>query len=436
MPVEQEVIAKKLKRYARMQKKHPCNAAEICGDGLEAYISSIRGNLLSLKNNEVNTSDRYIGMEAGIRGKLNWVKKKVVRRLSFFYVQPICDQQTAYNTAATQCVEKLLELGMHLGSKISDLKSLQIKEQQTREEMQERSSQEREEFQDEFYKESKRVQEELQAGRKRIEELQKNSQEVQQELAAVYTKLGQYAESMEIIEGTGICRQLSHAGSKMVRSYAQSGEDAILFYVLLYLGIDLQHATYLDLGANHAKELSNTYALYEKGARGVLVEANPALIPELKLSRSEDRIVNKCLAVHSGSPATFYVLSGDGLSTSDKSAAERMMAENPAITIVNEVQVETVAIHELLEQYFHDAPTILNIDVEGMELDILREVDFSKVRPKAVVIEMIEYSMVLNAGNRNQPILDFMKQNNYIEYAFTGINSIFVDASVWKHTDR
>ncbi len=167
-----------------------------------------------------------------------------------------------------------------------------------------------------------------------------------------------------------------------------------------------------------------------------MVEANPVLIPELKLNRSEDQIVPKCLALHSGCPVTFYILSGDGLSTPDKAAAEKMIAENPEIRIEKEVQVDTVTIHELLEQYFSEAPTFLNIDIEGMEFDILQEIDFKKIRPKVVIVEMIEYSMMIHAGSRNQRILDYMKKNNYIEYAFTGINSIFVDASVWKYTDR
>lgn len=113
-----------------------------------------------------------------------------------------------------------------------------------------------------------------------------------------------------------------------------------------------------------------------------------------------------------------------------------MIAENPEIRIEKEVQVDTVTIHELLEQYFSEAPTFLNIDIEGMEFDVLQEIDFKKIRPKVMIVEMIEYSMMIHAGSRNQRILDYMKKNNYIEYAFTGINSIFVDASVWKYTDR
>ena len=43
------------------------------------------------------------------------------------------------------------------------------------------------------------------------------------------------------------------------KTYSQSGEDAIVGYILNYLNIPFDKMTYLDLGANHAKELSNSY---------------------------------------------------------------------------------------------------------------------------------------------------------------------------------
>ena len=62
-------------------------------------------------------------------------------------------------------------------------------------------------------------------------------------------------------------------------TFSQAGEDSILLYVLRVLGVNICKARYLDLGANHARELSNTYALYQRGMRGVLVEANPVEAP-------------------------------------------------------------------------------------------------------------------------------------------------------------
>ena len=82
----------------------------------------------------------------------------------------------------------------------------------------------------------------------------------------------------------------------MKTTYSQSGEDAILAYLFAVLGIPFAKCSYLDLGANRPKEMSNTYFFYEQGATGTLIEANPALIPALQKERSGDTILNRCIA--------------------------------------------------------------------------------------------------------------------------------------------
>ena len=210
-------------------------------------------------------------------------------------------------------------------------------------------------------------------------------------------------------------------------SRAQAGEDCIIAYILKVLGKDFSQCSYLDLGANHAKDLSNTYYFYEKGASGVLVEANPYLIPELKLYRNRDTILNRCISSKSGEKIKFYVFNGDGLSTPDYKAAQEFLEKNAALEIVDTVDVETVTVNEILEGCYTESPTILNIDIEGMEIDILKSIDFEKYRPKIIICEMIEYRASLTVGEKNKSILEYMKSIDYEEFAFTGINSIFID---------
>jgi hypothetical protein len=78
------------------------------------------------------------------------------------------------------------------------------------------------------------------------------------------------------------------------------------------------------------------------------------------------------------------------------------------------------------------APMILNIDIEGMEIEILEDIDFIKYRPMVIIVEMIPYKATLVVGQKNQKILDFMYKNGYTEYAYTGINSIFIDGNKLK----
>lgn len=212
------------------------------------------------------------------------------------------------------------------------------------------------------------------------------------------------------------------------KTYSQSGEDAILSYVLNFMGYDLANITYLDLGANHAVSMSNTYTYYCNGCRGVLVEANPELIPDLQRERPRDIIVNKAIAFNSSQKSIdFYVMSGDGLSTISYEEAKHACEVNPDLYIKETYHVETITIKEIFETYFDHAPEILSIDLEGIETQILSEIDFETTRPLMIVLENIPYKPTLVIGEKENKAADLLEKNDYIEYAFTGINSIYLD---------
>jgi FkbM family methyltransferase len=214
--------------------------------------------------------------------------------------------------------------------------------------------------------------------------------------------------------------------------FSQSGEDMIIEYILERLQISPSKITYLDLGANHAVYLSNTNYFYQHGARGVLVEANPNLIPELKLQRKGDTILHRCISEESGNIEKFYILNKDGLSSPDLSSVEECMRRDPGLTIEKVIDVETISVNDIFGRYFEKAPTIVNMDIEGKELEILNGLDFKTYRPLVFVIETIPYRTKLQTGEKQNAILEFMKTAGYVEYAFTGINSIFVDAMAFQ----
>ena len=215
----------------------------------------------------------------------------------------------------------------------------------------------------------------------------------------------------------------------MKTTYSQSGEDAILAYLFAVLGIPFAKCTYLDLGANRPKEMSNTYFFYEQGATGTLIEANPALIPALQKERSGDVILNRCIAPKSGDVIPFHVMNVDGLSTPED--VTELLANHPDLKLLETVNVETVSVNDLFAQ-MHAVPVLVNIDIEGMEMEILRSIDFTKYRPLVLILEMIPYSKKLPVGQKNPEILAFLQEKGYVEYAFTGINSIFIDAAQVK----
>ena len=213
---------------------------------------------------------------------------------------------------------------------------------------------------------------------------------------------------------------------------AQSGEDSIIAYVLMVLGVRPEDITYLDLGANHARELSNTYYFYQQGASGVLVEANPDLIPELKLMRSRDIILNSCVSDHDDDVVNFFIVNGDGLSTSNFEAINNAMTINKNLKIAKTEKIRTITIQSILNNYVQKPPTILNIDIEGEEMNVLQNYDFEHYRPTVICVEMIPYETSLVIDKKNSAVTDYLCGMGYTEYAFTGINSIFVDRNILK----
>jgi FkbM family methyltransferase len=276
-------------------------------------------------------------------------------------------------------------------------------------------------------------QEEFLAGANKIEEVKTLFHVSAQEAAVVRGKLARleelefnlFSEKPENIYGT--------------TSYAQSGEDRIAAFIIKSMVGPMHEVTYLDLGANHAKAGSNTYLFYKHGARGVLVEANPALIPELRFYRNGDIVLNHCITAKDCGSVPFYVLgtsvlTGHGLSTADYATAQAALKQNPEMHITT-VDVRTTTANDIMAYYFGQAPTIVSIDIEGMEMEILRSIDYTLYRPLIFILETIPYTHPYQVSERNRDIVAFMQQNNYVEYAFTGINSVFIDA-VWLRENQ
>lgn len=215
----------------------------------------------------------------------------------------------------------------------------------------------------------------------------------------------------------------------MKTTYSQAGEDAILAYLFAVLGIPFAQCTYLDLGANRPKEMSNTYFFYEQGATGTLVEANPALIPALQREREGDTIVNKCIAPVSGQQVPFHVMNIDGLSTPGD--ITELLTTYSDLKELETVMLETISVNDLFAQ-MPSVPVFMNIDIEGMEMEILQSIDFAKYRPLVLILEMIPYSRTLPVGQKNLELMAFLQQQGYVEYAFTGINSIFIDLQQYQ----
>lgn len=209
-------------------------------------------------------------------------------------------------------------------------------------------------------------------------------------------------------------------------SYSQSGEDAIMDYIFSLRGIS--KPTYIDIGANHPFYLNNTALFYERGCRGINVEANPDLIKEFKVQRPADININIGIA-DKENEMDFYVMEDNTLSSFSKEETDAMVVHGKKLAAVKKIKLTTV--EKILDEYCDGVfPDILSIDVEGLDFQILKTIDFANNSPKIICVEAAEYSPI-GAGARRTEMIDFLVENGYYEYANTNLNAIMVKDSFW-----
>lgn len=167
-----------------------------------------------------------------------------------------------------------------------------------------------------------------------------------------------------------------------MNNYSQNQEQkAILDYFGDFKG------TFLDLGANDGQTLSNTRALAELGWCGVLVEPAPVAFSKLKSLYDEHK--KGCFYVYnvaignSNGKAPFYD-SGTLLKKGDSSLVSTLEKEETkrfaSVTPYTEIEVKVYRWKTFINRLYIKKFDFISIDCEGLDLDILKQMDVSEVR--------------------------------------------------------
>lgn len=209
-------------------------------------------------------------------------------------------------------------------------------------------------------------------------------------------------------------------------SFAQQGEDAIIKSIFEnHLKID--KPSYIDIGAYHPAYSNNTFLMYLQGSRGVLVEPNPAYTGLLRDGRPGDTVLNIGIGITDETEADFYVFDEHSqLNTFSKEWADKYIAEYGPAILKEVVKMPLVNINRVLEEHFQAGPHIFSIDVEGLDYDILKTLDFERFRPSLFCVE----TGVFGSFNENEGIPALMAEQGYVMRANTYTNSIFIDEAL------
>ena len=216
------------------------------------------------------------------------------------------------------------------------------------------------------------------------------------------------------------------------RHFAQCGEDVIVVALLKALsstqGFDLESERYLEIGANHPVATSATYLLYkELGMRGVLVEANASLVPNLERARPGDTVIHRAVHVGDADRVEFFISNQNELSSLSRDFVETWKSGSVGLRVLE--IVPACRMNSVLEEFFPDRPPIyLSVDVEGLDLDLLQDLDWERWRPAIVQAEPSEHFAPGNATR----IKSFMERLDYVVVAKTDVNLIFVDGRLLR----
>lgn len=211
-------------------------------------------------------------------------------------------------------------------------------------------------------------------------------------------------------------------------SFSEAGEDRILNYIFYHNNKKLSEINYVDVGCHTPTYCNNTYLFYKNGAKGVLVEPNSALAPEIKKYRSKDILLECGVGFNNNKNADYYFFKkSPGLNTFDKKDANNVVEQG--IDEIDRVEkIKLITLNEIFNKYFQNKNIdLVNIDVEGAEYNILSSIDFTKFKPFLFCVEINANKNKKYKYNEENPILGFIKEKGYDIVSHTPYNVIFIN---------
>jgi len=227
---------------------------------------------------------------------------------------------------------------------------------------------------------------------------------------------------------TELCRKIwtsydeDHRRRGIEVSFSQSGEDILSLYALRRLGIELP--SYIDIGANHPVKFSNTYPFYLLGGCGTNIEPDPEMAALIRRERPRDETLNVGAAKTRGE-LEFFLMAQSAFNTFSKAEAEEVQRAS-GIAIRKTVRVPVIDVGALLRDRAF-CPDFMNVDVEGMDMEILASIDWEKTRPGVVCVESVDYA----TQQKRPEVTDFMRAKDFRAYADTFLNTIYIDGRKW-----
>ena len=200
--------------------------------------------------------------------------------------------------------------------------------------------------------------------------------------------------------------------------YSQWGEDQFINQFFK----DKIDGIYLDIGCFHPVMYSNTCLLHRKGWRGINIDINPTSIDLFNILRPKD--TNLCTTINE-TKEIFEIYYDDPFSpvnTLDKQFYENLENKNNKNT--KKLFVESKSMKEILNiSKIDKSIDFINLDVEGMDYKILKNINLNQLKPKLVSIET--HTVDGLKSKDCESIVNLMKESSFSIYKRVGPTTLF-----------
>ncbi|HCS79270.1 TPA: SAM-dependent methyltransferase [Patescibacteria group bacterium] len=197
-------------------------------------------------------------------------------------------------------------------------------------------------------------------------------------------------------------------------SYSQEGEDLILQKIFSERG----NGFYVDVGAHHPFRYSNTFLFYLQGWNGINIDPTPGVMAYFNRTRRRD--INLELAICDGlGKKTLYLFEDSALNTLSEKRAQSVIKSKQS-PFLKEREITISRLKDVLRKHPppHKRIDYLNVDVEGVELQVLESHDWFHYSPRVISVE--------NFSTRSaSPISKYMKKRGYTFIAQTTSTQLY-----------
>ncbi len=187
---------------------------------------------------------------------------------------------------------------------------------------------------------------------------------------------------------------------------------------------------YVEIGAHHPFRFSNTYFFYRRGWRGICIDPVPGTKALFNQHRPRDVALE--MGVSQGqSLLKYFQFNEPALNTFDPVVAQERDGLRQ-YKIINVQEVPTDSLSNILDLYLsaNQKITFLSVDVEGLDLEVLKSNNWLKYRPQYIVAECLTADLF---KLKDDPVVAYVSSLGYVPFAVTGYSILFKFQDLNQH---